>query len=34
VTAWLFRQSRYLWPSVVCHMVYNATLILLPPSGG
>lgn len=33
VTAWLFRQSRYLWPSVVCHMVYNATLLLWPTGG-
>jgi membrane protease YdiL (CAAX protease family) len=30
VTAWLFRNTRHLLPCVVCHMVYNATLFVLP----
>ncbi len=29
-TAWLFRGTRHLLPSVVCHVVYNASLLLLP----
>jgi membrane protease YdiL (CAAX protease family) len=30
VTAWLFKNTRHLLPCVACHMVYNATLFLLP----
>jgi membrane protease YdiL (CAAX protease family) len=30
VTAWLFKNTRHLLPCVVCHMAYNATLLLLP----
>jgi membrane protease YdiL (CAAX protease family) len=29
-SAWLFRNTRHLLPCVVCHMAYNASVLLLP----
>lgn len=28
-TAWLFRAGRHLLPSIACHVVYNATVLLM-----